>query len=159
MGQDSKNQVLKVRKIQVPVQKTLQEDTETFEAANILAGFGEYSSSLRPWGQDSVDMTWPLACKGGLKLPPSCLCPVWVKVQGWGEKWSCPRTWLLEEEHQVGPGALSYLQPGLGYWEVVLGAKPSRGGGVQELMTTAYSPWIPPHQEPHLASCCLELCL
>lgn len=62
-----------------------------FEAANIWARFGECSSSLHPWGQGSMDMTWPLACKDGLKLPPSCLCPVGVKGDGdrndpaWGQ--------------------------------------------------------------------------
>lgn len=81
-----------------------------FEAANILARFGEYSSSPHPWGQGSMDMTWPLACNDGLNLPPSWLCPVQVKVLGWGEKWSCPRAVLLEKDHQVGPRALSYLQ-------------------------------------------------
>lgn len=62
-----------------PCKRILRYPLRWFEAANTLARFGECSSFLHPWGQGSMDMTWPLACKDGLELPPSCLCPVWIK--------------------------------------------------------------------------------
>lgn len=158
MGQGAKSQALRVRKVQVPVQEDLARGY--WGGLRLPASWPCLENTAHPcFLRARAAWTWPGHWLVKMTLNCHLLAFVLCGSKCWdgGEKWSCPGTQLLGEDHQVGPRALSNLQPDLGCWGAVLGAKPPRG--VQELMITACSPWTLPHQAPSLASCYLELCL
>lgn len=157
MGQESKNQVLTVRKVQVPVQKTLQEDTEMVWGCQHLGQVWRIQlipASLGP-GQHGHDLAHGLQrwLKTATFLPLSCV----------GQSAGIGREIILPEQTTARRGSPSWAQGIflLAAWSGMLrsslGAEPSRG--LQELTIRAYSPRTPPYQAPRLASCFLELCL
>lgn len=104
MGQESKNQVLTVRKVQVPVQKTLQEDTEMIWRCQHLGQVWRIQlipASLGP-GQHGPDLAHGLQrwLKTATFLPLSCV----------GQSAGTGREIILPEETTARRGSPSWAQ-------------------------------------------------